>query len=255
MVISADGPAHDTPRFNVHQHVEECVDLARAAVDGGLLASAASIDTALTARGWTRGRRGGQWNPPAGVDSGVISQLTPPSVDLIISDEDDDALAAAGNEVADRLVTLLGAPDSRGPVPDTDELSSVWERPDLAVVVSFLPSWSSQCSSVPGVTPTGTLWLTLSRPDVLDREDDAERARHLARHGSSVERWHVTGQAPLPDDVVALLDADDDPTVVRAVRAGADRREFLGTWPSQQPPPPSTGRTGKRSRCPRAPSP
>ncbi|MBC3761823.1 hypothetical protein ACUN7V_17120 [Quadrisphaera oryzae] len=230
-MASADDPASGTPGSDWSQHVEDCVDLGRAAVDDGLLASATSIETALIERRYTRGRRGGQWDPPPGPASGVISQLTPTSVDLQAGGQDDDALATTAEAITDRLVTLLGVPDSRGPVPDTDQVEALWERPDLAVVVSFLPSWSSQCSFAPGVTPTGTLWLRLSRPDVTDTEEDPERARHLARNGSSVERWHVAAQAPLPNDVVALLESDEDPTVVRAVRAGADRRKWLSTRP------------------------
>ena len=222
-----DGRAH---RTDWPHTIKACVDLAQAASEGHLLADAATIDAALTERGWTWGRRGGQWNPPPDLDASGITSLTPPSVEVILNDPDDALLADVAEQIADQLEVLLGTPESRGPVPGTDQqVDAVWQRPDLSVVVGFLPSTSDQTGSAPGFAPQGHLWLALSRPDITDAEEDTDRARHLARHGSPTERWHLAGQAVLPEDVIALLEGDENTAVVRAVRVGAHRREVMAT--------------------------
>ncbi|PWJ54616.1 hypothetical protein SAMN06264364_10659 [Quadrisphaera granulorum] len=236
MTGHGDGSGDIADSVDWNQTLEVCLDLARAANTGGLLTDATSIDAALTERGWSWGRRGGQWRGPCGLPGSGITELTPPSVEIILSHPDDAALFRVAEQIADRLEELLGAPESRGPVPgpheqvDTDQqIAAVWQRPDLSVVVSFLPPDPSPSDTEPGEIPQGFLSFRLTRPDVTDSEEDAARACHLAQQGTVAERWHLTGQAVLPDDVITLLENDDDPRVAAAVRFGAERREALAS--------------------------
>ncbi len=54
---------------------------------------------------------------------------------------------------------------------------------------------------------------------------DPERARRLAREGSAITRWYLAGEDHLPEDVVVLLAADEDPAVVAASEADEGRRD------------------------------
>ena len=55
---------------------------------------------------------------------------------------------------------------------------------------------------------------------------DSQRARRLARDGSAIVRWYLAGEDHLPDDVVALLAADEDAAVVAALNVNEAQRRL-----------------------------
>ena len=201
------------------------VTVVKAATTGGLLASADALSAGLLALGWRQNAGGGSWTWTADPAVGAWTSVTPPTVVLQISG-DDAAMRSAFDLVTSRLRELFDAPAELSPAGEVDQVSAWWERTDDAVLVDFTPSTSQLVGFAPETVPFASIWVKAERLDAdgTAAEQDPDRARRLAQHGSPVERWYLAGQSVLPPDVVALLEADENSAVATAVRQGTRRR-------------------------------
>ncbi|NIZ89868.1 hypothetical protein [Kineococcus rubinsiae] len=191
--------------------------LLRDAVGGRLLTDADGMAAVLTAAGWVRGTVGGSWACVEDPSWTVESVAHPPGLSVFTVGWDHDVA---------RAVTRLGArldAGEAGLVPG-GEPDAEWRR------------WSAGAALVLLQHARQRWWGTRLAPAMLQLAvqpagaeheapaPDPERARRVARAGSPVARWYLAGDATLPDDVVDLLAADDDPLVVAALTAGEGQR-------------------------------
>lgn len=204
------------------------VKVVKAATTGGLLANADALSAGLLALGWRQNSGGGSWTWTTDPAVGAWTSVTPPTVVVQVSG-DDAVMRAAFDLVTSRLRELFEAPAQLSPAGEVDQVSAWWERTDEAVMVDFTPSTSQLVGFALETAPFGSMWVKVERLDAdgTAAEQDPDRARWLAQHGSPIERWYLAGQSVLPPDVVALLEADEDSAVATAVRQGTRRRAHL----------------------------
>lgn len=208
------------------------VDLVRAAADHGLLDDVGSLSEGLVARGWRRHRRGGAWLRDQPESLGAWTSVTPPTVSVHLSYEDDDDAHAALAGVVSRIEKLLGAAPMRDASHEPDQFAAFWGCEDgtgLQVSATLHPTASSMVGRADDAAPVAWLQVEAVRDRTAGEaaEADAERARRTAREGTAVERWYLAGQRILPPDVVTALEDDDDPLVVSAVHGHAHIRAFV----------------------------
>lgn len=194
-----------------------------------LLRDAESLAAGLVEAGWTPEVESGRF----GADGwDVLSSARAPHVSVFLDGEVSRvrgaalAVASAMKAVPHRWVF-----DSEG--PDWSTWSVDDERWDAESVDAL--EWTGADVVVTlftaGETPAGRdtlpahLHLAIERADTpsdgLPRDDD--RARRVLREGSVIDRWYLTGEDDLHDDVLTALEADPDPRV----RAAAESERWI----------------------------
>lgn len=201
-----------------------------AAADGeSLLRDADTLADGLAEAGWTPEVESGRF----GADGwDLLSSAWPPNVSVFLDGHESTvrgaalAVAAAMKAEPHRWVFDSEGPDwSTWSIDDgrwdTDAIDWLeWTGTDVVVTLFT----AGETSAGPGVMPAH-LHLAIARADApsegLPRDDD--RARRVQRDGSVVDRWYLTGEQELPDDVIAALESDPDPRV----RAAAESERWL----------------------------
>lgn len=195
------------------------VSLLQRAVSGEALARVESMALALTETGWVRGRQSGSWSSAADASWTVESGGHPPSLSIFVRGSD-----GKQEEATDALRDLLD--DGRAGLLSRAAPAWSWSRwLGGGVEVSLSLSRQSWLGSrrVPAM-----MQLAVERADapVEGAAPDAQSARRIAADGSAVARWYLAGQDHLPDDVVATLAADDNPSVVTALELNDEPRRI-----------------------------
>ena len=55
---------------------------------------------------------------------------------------------------------------------------------------------------------------------------DPQSACRIAAEGSTIARWYLAGEDHLPDDVIAVLAAGEDESVIAALEINEERRRI-----------------------------
>ncbi|GAB3599037.1 hypothetical protein GCM10027586_01460 [Kineococcus gypseus] len=189
-----------------------------AAVGPGVLDSVEAMTTALAETGWVRQVPSGAWSYGADPSWTVQSAGHHPNLGIFTSGE------------LERLLHLTGALHALiesgrvGAVQAGRALHgwSTWSNARVRLSLYEDEEHRVNRHLVPGL-----LQLHIERVDspVHGRTLDPHLARRLARHGSMIERWYLAGEDELPEDVLTVLAADEDASVVAALDASAGRRE------------------------------
>lgn len=194
--------------------------LAQRAVGGDLLGSTEAMAAALTETGWVRGTGSGSWSYAADASWSVHSGDHAPNLSIFSAGEDEHLLHVAG-----ALRTLMdsgrvGAVRPGEPDPDVGR----WFGGE--VVFSLYASTQRRMGK--HLLP-GAVQLAIERADTPSEglAVDPQRARLLAREGSPIARWYLAGHEDLPQDVEALLAADEDAAVVAALNANEGHRRLM----------------------------
>lgn len=187
------------------------------AVRGHLLEHVDAMAAALLQAGWTRETAGGSWSYTADPTWNVVSSDHAPHVS-IFTQERHEALT----QLASSIIAFVESGQAGPLLPGgRDPDWRVWSSGKAVISMNVSPERRLRTHLVPAV-----LHLALGRPDtpLEGLPADPRRARQLAREGSPVARWYLAGEDQLPDDVVALLATDHDPTVVVALNKNSQQR-------------------------------
>lgn len=195
------------------------VSLLQRAVSGDALARVERMALALTETGWLRGRGSGSWSYASDPSWTVESAGHPPSLSIFVRGSDDEQ-----EEATDALHDLLDA--GRAGLVSRAAPAWSWSRwLGGGVEVSLSLSRQSWLGSrrVPAM-----MQLAVEPADAPAEgaAPDPQSARRIAADGSAVARWYLAGQLHLPDDVVDVLAADEDPSVVTALDLNEEQRRI-----------------------------
>jgi len=212
----------------VHALPDEVVSLLGVADADTLLHDADALAEALAQAGWSPEVESGRFSTE-GWD--VVASAWPPNLsvfrdgDLLDVRRDALAVAAALRDERDRWAFETEGPDWSGwSVDDSrwtaEEIDWLEWRGRGAVVHLF----TAPAAALGSDTLPPHLHLAIERDDVpadgVPRDD--ERDRRVASAGSVVERWFLVGELDLPDELLAILEADHDQRVSAA--AASERR-------------------------------
>lgn len=142
-----------------------------------------------------------------------------PDLSIFSAGEDEHLLHVAG-----ALRTLMGSARVVAMRPgEPDPEVGRWFGGE--VVFSLYASTQRRMGKhpVPGVVQLG-----IERADTPSEglAVDRQRARRLAREGSPIDRWYLASHVHLPQDVEAVLAADEDADVVAALNDNKARRRL-----------------------------
>ncbi|PPK92659.1 hypothetical protein CLV92_11388 [Kineococcus xinjiangensis] len=197
--------------------------LLQRATGAGLLSSAEAMAAALTEAGWVRGATSGSWSYNADASWTVESADHAPNLSIFTHGDDEQEYEQLLH-LADALHAVIdsgqaGAVQPGAPDPDW----STWSGGDVVLSLNVTPQRQLGKHRLPAL-----LQLAIERADTPSEglTPDPQRARSLAREGSPITRWYLAGEDHLPDDVVALLGADEDAAVVAALDANEGQRRL-----------------------------
>jgi hypothetical protein len=207
-----------------------------------LLRDAESLASGLTDAGWMPDVESGRF---AADDWDLLSSAWEPNVSVFFEGDEDDV-----RRRAQAVASLLSSRSERWRFDTDGDDWSGWTLDDVrwthgdwmavhplewrggGVVVSL----SVRPDHQPGkVRAPANLHIGIDRVDApadgVPRDD--ERARRVLREGSVIDRWYLTGELELPDDVVAALENDPD----SRVRAAAESERWYRERTIVGPPP------------------
>lgn len=194
--------------------------LLQRAVQSEVLGSVESMALVLSETGWARGLRSGSWSYVVDPLWSVESAGHPPALSIFVRGSD-----ALQERWTASLHALLNS-GQMGPLCRAEARWSWnrWFAGDIEISVSL----SRQKWLGPHRVPA-MMQLAVERADAPPEglAPDPECARRRATEGSSTARWYLAGEDILPDDVVELLAADDDPSVVVALQLNEEQRRIV----------------------------
>ena len=214
---------------HIHDVPEVVLLLLRHAVGADLLTSTESMAAALTASGWVREVGSGSWSCAADPRWSVQSAGHPPGLSVFCTG--DPQHLAHLTRALHALLDSGGVEGLRVGAVQPGEADPGWRtwstgRPGEQVILLLHVGEQHRVNEhqVPAL-----LILEVERADTPHEglPPDPERARRLAREGSATTRWYLAGEDHLPEDVVDLLAADEDPAVVAALEANEGRRDLV----------------------------
>ncbi|NAZ75976.1 hypothetical protein GTQ99_11210 [Kineococcus sp. T13] len=214
-----------TPTREVPDVPEAVLLLLERAVGGDLLGGGVeAMAAALAATGWVRGVGSGSWSCAADPSWSVQSAGLAPGLSVVCTGGPADLLHLTGALRALLDSGRAGAVRPGEPDPDWRTWSAGRAGEEVVLLLHVGEEHRVNRHLVPAL-----LVLEVERADTphAGLAPDPERARRLAREGSATTRWYLAGEDHLPEDVVALLAADEDPAVVAALEAGAGRRDLV----------------------------
>ncbi|GAB3216291.1 hypothetical protein GCM10027586_07960 [Kineococcus gypseus] len=191
-----------------------------AAVGPGVLDSVEAMAAALAETGWVRQVPSGAWAYRADPSWTVQSAAHEPIVGIFTSGELERLLhlTAALHALIEsgRVGAMRAGRAQHG--------WSTWSNARVRLSLYEGEEQRVNTHLVPGLVQ-----LHIQRVDspVHKPALDPQLARRLARDGSALTRWYLAGEDELPEDVVAVLAADREASVVAALDANAGRRERL----------------------------
>jgi len=194
--------------------------LLQSALRGDLLSDVEAMATALHEAGWAPSTRSGSWAHLNDRSWSVESSDHALNVSIFAQGDHDAVLQRAA-----ALRTLIDSGEAGPARPgDLDPDWMTWSDNRVVISMNVSPPRLLGARIVPA-----TLQLALERADTPSEglPPEPERARRLARDGSPMVRWYLAGEDVLPDDVVAVLAADDDPAVRAALAANEQQRRFI----------------------------
>ena len=195
------------------------VSLLRRAVLGAALESVETMALALAETGWVCGRTSGSWCAAADPSWTVESGGHPPSLSVFVR---------GSGEVQEQATDALHALLTAGRAGHLSRAAPAWSwsrwiggNVEISMSLSH-ESWLG-ARRVPAM-----MQLAVERADAPAEglPTDPQTARHITAHGSAIARWYLAGQERLPDDAVALLVADEDPSVAMAVKLNEEHRRL-----------------------------
>ncbi|WP_432572622.1 hypothetical protein [Kineococcus sp. SYSU DK005] len=225
-----------TTAAQTHEIPQGVLLLLQRATGAGLLSSVEAMATALTETGWVRGTTSGSWSCAADASWTVQSADHAPNLSIFRQGNDQQEYERLLH-LADALRALIDAAEVaavRPGEPDADW--STWSGGEVVLMLNVTPQRQLDApgkSGEPGrYRLPALLHLALERADTPAQglPFDLARAHRLARQGSAIARWYLAGEDLLPEDVVALLAADEDPAVVAALNANEEHRRSEQQW-------------------------
>lgn len=211
--------------------------VARAAVNGDLLADVDSLSRAVRDAGWTQGVEGGCWYLPGAREWSLLSSARPPSLAVFYDAHLEQTVYEFAHELVRRFewacdlerCSLSEWPDGSLDFPRRKPgivLAVDWMRWQSGPAALSLTVWPSRAHERPRTSATLHFQLERLTSPSRGEADGVDLDRCVAEWGSDDARWHLAGATELSDDVVVLLEGDSNPTVVAAVRAGASIRAY-----------------------------
>jgi len=200
------------------------VELLRCAAHSEVLGSVESMALVLSETGWARGLRSGSWSYVADPSWSVESAGHPPSLSIFVrgSDAQQERWAASLHDLLDS--------GHLGPLSRAKALWSWsrWFAGGVEFSVNLSPESWHGAHRIPAM-----MQLAVERADAPAEglAPDPQCARRRAAEGSAIARWYLAGEDTLPDDVVEMLAADDDPSVVTAVQMNEGQRRIVHDEP------------------------
>ncbi|GAB3272416.1 hypothetical protein GCM10027586_21330 [Kineococcus gypseus] len=219
-----------TTAAHTHEIPQGVLLLLQRATGAGLLSSIEAMAAALTETGWVRGTTSGSWSYAADASWTVESADHAPSLSIFTQGNEQQEyerllhLAGALRALID--AGEVGAVQPGEPDPDW----SSWSGADVVLMLNVTPQ--RQLDELGRYRLPALLHLAVERADTPSEglPFDLSRAYRLARQGSPIARWYLAGEDLLPEDVVALLAADEDPAVVAALDANKEHRRSEQQW-------------------------
>ena len=200
------------------------VGLLQRAVQSEVLGSVESMALVLSETGWARGLRSGSWSYGADPSWSVQSAGHPPALSIFVCGSD-----ALQERCTASLHTLLNS-RQLGPLCRAEARWSWnrWTSGDIEISVNL----SHQKWIGPHRVPA-MMQLAVERADAPPEgfAPDPQSARRRATEGSAIARWYLAGEDNLPDDVLELLAADDDTSVVTALQMNEEQRRIVHDEP------------------------
>ncbi|WP_041292353.1 hypothetical protein [Kineococcus radiotolerans] len=198
--------------------------LLQRATGTGLLSSVEAMATALTETGWVRGTTSGSWSHATDTSWTVESGDHAPNLSIFTHGDDEHAHQRLLH-LASALRALIDSGQAGAVQPgEADPDWSTWSGTDAVLSLNVTPQ--RQLDELGKYRLPALLQLAIERGDTPSERLplDLQRAHRLAREGSPIARWYLAGDDRLPDDVVALLAADEDSAVVAALEANEGQR-------------------------------
>jgi len=200
------------------------VGLLQRAVQSEVLGSVESMALVLSETGWARGLRSGSWSYGADPSWSVESAGHPPALSIFVRDNDGQQ-----ERWTESLHALLNS-GRVGPLRRAEPVWSWsrWFAGDVEISVSLSPQSWHGAHRIPAM-----MQLAVERADAPPEGlvPDPQSARRTATEGSAIARWYLAGEDTLPDEVVEMLAADDDPSVVTAVQMNEEQRRIVHDEP------------------------
>jgi hypothetical protein len=218
--------------------LDTVLSVTHSAVSGGLLSDVDSLAAGIEAAGWVRAVDGGHWYYPDEPSWSLLSSDYAPNVAVFLTDKDAVTVFRTGQELSRRLDQDEGlrrhGSGPGWPAWSQDDprwsewtgLEAAWEMwkgGPARISLNVQPAYQPGPHRVPPM-----LHFQIERLDTPPEglPADPDRARHVARSGSSVARWYLAGGNNVPQDVVDTLRRDEDPAVVAAVESGEKLRNM-----------------------------
>jgi len=200
------------------------VGLLQRAVQSEVLGSVESMALVLSETGWARGLRSGSWSYGADPSWSVESAGHPPALSIFVRGNDGQQ-----ERWTESLHALLNS-GRVGPLRRTEPVWSWsrWFAGDVEISVSLSPQSWHGAHRIPAM-----MQLAVERADAPPEglAPDPQSARCRATEGSAIARWYLAGEDNLPDDVLELLAADDDTSVVTALQMNEEQRRIVHDEP------------------------
>jgi hypothetical protein len=200
------------------------VGLLQRAVQSEVLVTVESMALVLSETGWARGLRSGSWSYGADPSWSVESAGHPPALSIFVRGNDGQQ-----ERWTESLHALLNS-GRVGPLRRAEPVWSWsrWFAGDVEISVSLSPQSWHGAHRIPAM-----MQLAVERADAPPEglAPDPQSARRTATEGSAIARWYLAGEDTLPDEVVEMLAADDDPSVVTAVQMNEEQRRIVHDEP------------------------
>jgi len=200
------------------------VGLLQRAVQSEVLVTVESTALVLSETGWARGLRSGSWSYGADPSWSVESAGHPPALSIFVRGNDGQQ-----ERWTESLHALLNS-GRVGPLRRAEPVWSWsrWFAGDVEISVSLSPQSWHGAHRIPAM-----MQLAVERADAPPEglAPDPQSARRTATEGSAIARWYLAGEDTLPDEVVEMLAADDDPSVVTAVQMNEEQRRIVHDEP------------------------
>ena len=200
------------------------VGLLQRAVQSEVLVTVESMALVLSETGWARGLRSGSWSYGVDPSWSVESAGHPPALSIFVRGNDGQQ-----ERWTESLHALLNS-GRVGPLRRAEPVWSWsrWFAGDVEISVSLSPQSWHGAHRIPAM-----MQLAVERADAPPEglAPDPQSARRTATEGSAIARWYLAGEDTLPDEVVEMLAADDDPSVVTAVQMNEEQRRIVHDEP------------------------